>query len=220
MRFLVLIFLTALSAATNAQPVITSLTTNLVVTNGGTALFNVAFSDNEAVGYQWQFNGTNIPNSGTIYPTISTVAGGGAARPGNGGLATNAAIHVWSVRADAAGNVYNVSAVDEVIQKIDTNGIITTVAGNGGFGFSGDGGRPQMRPFVNRMGLRSTIMATCMLPTRPIIASAKSAQTESSIPSPAMELTAFQATADRLPTLQWEAFMGIHSQRIQLEIIT
>ena len=41
---------------------------------------------------------------------------------------------------DAAGNVFIVSGVEHVIRKIATDGVITTVAGNGTAGFSGDGG--------------------------------------------------------------------------------
>ena len=42
---------------------------------------------------------------------------------------------------DADGNVYLVSGVEHVIRKIATDGTITTVAGNGTPGYSGDGGQ-------------------------------------------------------------------------------
>ena len=41
---------------------------------------------------------------------------------------------------DAAGNVYLVSGAEHVIRRIATDGTISTVAGNGTPGFSGDGG--------------------------------------------------------------------------------
>ncbi len=41
---------------------------------------------------------------------------------------------------DAGGNVFIVSGVEHVIRKIAVDGVITTVAGNGTGGFSGDGG--------------------------------------------------------------------------------
>jgi len=42
------------------------------------------------------------------------------------------------VAVDGSGNVY--IAGNQRIRKMGTNGIITTVAGNGGIGYSGDGG--------------------------------------------------------------------------------
>jgi hypothetical protein len=41
---------------------------------------------------------------------------------------------------DAAGNLYIAAMNDQVIRKVDLNGIITTVAGTGDQGFDGDGG--------------------------------------------------------------------------------
>ncbi len=73
---------------------------------------------------------------------ISTIAGFGTdpAIPGDGGPATAAYIFAPNhVAVDAAGNVY-VADYDNKIRKINTAGIITTVAGNGTGGFSGDGG--------------------------------------------------------------------------------
>ena len=44
---------------------------------------------------------------------------------------------------DSTGNLFIVGFSNQHIRKVDTLGTITTVAGNGTFGFSGDGG-PQM----------------------------------------------------------------------------
>ena len=41
---------------------------------------------------------------------------------------------------DAAGNLYVAASRDGRLCKIDTRGILTTIAGNGNYGFSGDGG--------------------------------------------------------------------------------
>ncbi len=72
---------------------------------------------------------------------ISTVAGTGAfGFSGDGGAATNAKIRANGVTVDAAGNLFIAEVLNGRIRKVDTNGIITTVAGNGSFGSSGDGG--------------------------------------------------------------------------------
>ena len=73
---------------------------------------------------------------------ITTVAGnGGYGYAGDGGAATNASLYYPAgVAVDAAGNLYIADSDNNRIRKVDTNGIITTVAGNGGSGYSGDGG--------------------------------------------------------------------------------
>jgi RHS repeat-associated protein len=60
---------------------------------------------------------------------------------GDGGLAVQALLnHPTDVTVDALGNLYFVDQSNHRIRKVDTVGVITTVAGNGSFGYSGDGG--------------------------------------------------------------------------------
>jgi sugar lactone lactonase YvrE len=60
---------------------------------------------------------------------------------GDGGPATQAELSdAYGLAADAAGNLYIADGEDMRVRKVDTNGIITTIAGNGHYGFSGDGG--------------------------------------------------------------------------------
>lgn len=69
---------------------------------------------------------------------ITTVAGG-VLNAGDGGPATNASMHMLAVGADAAGNQYIADVYYNTVRKVDAaTGIITTVAGNGIRGFSGD----------------------------------------------------------------------------------
>ncbi len=73
---------------------------------------------------------------------ISTVAGNGTyGDTGDGGPATSASVGVNSVAVDGAGNLYICDYDESVVRKVDgTTGIISRFAGNGTYGFSGDGG--------------------------------------------------------------------------------
>jgi uncharacterized protein (TIGR03437 family) len=67
---------------------------------------------------------------------ITTVAGGGTA--GDNGSATSAQVNLpIGVAVDSAGNLY-IGATDSTVRKV-SNGVITTVAGNGTIGFHGEG---------------------------------------------------------------------------------
>ena len=72
---------------------------------------------------------------------ISTFAGnGGSGYSGDGGLATEASIgFAGTITFDKNGNCY-FSELNNTIRKISSSGIISTIAGNGISGFSGDNG--------------------------------------------------------------------------------
>ena len=78
--------------------------------------------------------------------TISTVAGGGINFPGDGGPATSASLITPNgVTVDSSGNVYIVKAGNYRVRKVNTAGVISTLAGTGvpgigAFGSIGDGG--------------------------------------------------------------------------------
>ena len=73
---------------------------------------------------------------------ITTVAGNGIAGfGGDNGPASQAQLnHPEGVAVDASGNLYIADTGNNRIRKVSPNGIITTVAGTGIAGFSGDGG--------------------------------------------------------------------------------
>jgi sugar lactone lactonase YvrE len=74
---------------------------------------------------------------------IETVVGSGdPAFSGDGGPATSAGVNPSGVRVDNAGNLFIADSGNNRIRKVDTTGIISTVAGDGVAGFSGDGSSP------------------------------------------------------------------------------
>ena len=73
---------------------------------------------------------------------ITTIAGtGGRGFSGDGGPATEAQFAALAyLAADELGNLYVSDSGNHRIRRIDTEGVITTIAGTGVRGFSGDGG--------------------------------------------------------------------------------
>ena len=79
---------------------------------------------------------------------ITTVAGGGCditnlatgCNPGEGVPATSAPLGPVGIAVDAGGNLYIADLFSGGVRKVDGQGRITTIAGNGQNGFAGDGG--------------------------------------------------------------------------------
>lgn len=72
---------------------------------------------------------------------ITTIAGDGSENStGDGRLASEAQlVSAYGLVVDSGGNIYFSEHLSHKVRKIDVTGFITTVAGNGQAGFSGDG---------------------------------------------------------------------------------
>src|SRR5438309_12063211 len=91
---------------------------------------------------------------------IQTVAGTGTfGFSGDGGPATNAELaQPTGVYVDNSGNLFIVDTYNSRIREVDAaTGIIQTVAGNGTFGFSGDGGPATSAELDLRVGFSNGI---------------------------------------------------------------
>ena len=84
--------------------------------------------------------------------TINTVAGnGGAGFSGDGQPATQAELQPLAVAVDTKGNLFISDVGNARIRKVDTQGVITTIAGTSSPGFAGDNGpatSAQINPVV------------------------------------------------------------------------
>jgi uncharacterized protein (TIGR03437 family) len=86
---------------------------------------------------------------------ITTVAGtGNQGFNGNGGPATSAWLYgPGGVAVDASGNLFIADSGNGRIRRVSASGIITTAAGNGTNGFSGDGGPATSAAFAEPQGV-------------------------------------------------------------------
>ena len=86
----------------------------------------------------------------------SVIAGelGVSGYDGDGGLAVNAHLNdPISLAFDSVGNLYIADVLNNAVRKIDVNGVITTVAGNGTAGYTGDGGAATGAELDNPLGV-------------------------------------------------------------------
>ncbi|WP_406279151.1 NHL repeat-containing protein [Nocardia sp. NBC_00881] len=89
---------------------------------------------------------------------ITTVAGAApiAGFGGDGGPATAAAARLYSpagVAVDASGNIYIADTSNHRVRRVDSQGVITTVAGNGSTEFAGDMGPASATTLKYPMGV-------------------------------------------------------------------
>src|ERR1700686_2010014 len=88
---------------------------------------------------------------------INTVAGSGWI--GDSGPATQAILRQpGGVGADASGNIYIAETNGHRVRKVDRSGAITTLAGTGVAGFSGDGGPAAQAQLASPYGVAADIV--------------------------------------------------------------
>ncbi len=111
--------------------------TNQTMVAGETLALSIGMAGGGPLRFQWQCNGTNLPNN--LIRTVAGISDYGFS--GDGGPATNALLNLpGRVQFDRWGNLLIPDTCNNRVRKVDANGIITTVAGNGTNTDSGDGG--------------------------------------------------------------------------------
>ncbi|MCI0684598.1 MAG: hypothetical protein L0Y71_21015 [Gemmataceae bacterium] len=77
------------------------------------------------------------------------------AKTGDGGPAAKAiVVGARAVCVDGKGNTYICEREGSAVRKVDAQGIITTIAGTGEWGYSGDGGAAKQAVFAGPKGIR------------------------------------------------------------------
>jgi uncharacterized protein (TIGR03437 family) len=129
-----------------------------VTTVAGDGVLGFAGDNGPALNSEiWAIAGIAVDNAGNIYFSdtgnsrvrkvnaatgiITTIAGNSIrGYSGDGGPATSASLQFpHGIAVDGNGNVY-IGDGNQVLRKVDTNGMITTIAGTSIYGYSGDGG--------------------------------------------------------------------------------
>lgn len=96
-----------------------------------------------------------ITPAGIISKAVGTGAVGSL---GDGGPATAAHVHgPHTLAFDGAGNLYFTDYFDQRIRKVTPSGIISTVAGTGAIGYSGDGGPATAATMYQPVGIISDV---------------------------------------------------------------
>jgi sugar lactone lactonase YvrE len=101
---------------------------------------DIAIDHNSNI-YITDFGNSRIRKIGK-YTVITTIAGNGSwGNTGDGGPATDAQLNQpMGLALDAIGNVYFADQTNNSVRKIDTSGFISTIAGKGATGATGDNG--------------------------------------------------------------------------------
>lgn len=132
---------TAGGSWTSNAPSLATVSSSGVVTCIASGSLNISYTVTNSCGATNSIKSIIVNGPPADSGLVSAFAGTGTAGySGDGGSASSATLRVASdVTLDASGNIYIADENNRRVRKINTSGIITTVAGNGGITYSGDG---------------------------------------------------------------------------------
>ena len=152
MRYYFIVFIYLLAFPAKAQTISTFAGNGVATNSGDGSLASGASIDYPAglatdkqgnIYIALGYRGNGVRKIDAATGVISRIVGTGTAGyNGDGGLAINAELNTTSeVVLDSAGNIYIADAGNYVVRKVDAlTNLISTIAGSGVAGYSGDGG--------------------------------------------------------------------------------
>ena len=96
-------------------------------------------SDRLGVMASWPLPGRSAGTGNLVSYSIRSVAGSTAVADG-GPASSTTLCYPSGIAVDAVGNVFVADTRNQRIRKVDVSGVVSTLAGTGDWGFSGDGG--------------------------------------------------------------------------------
>jgi len=142
----------------------------IISTMAGTGTVGYSGDGGPATAAQLNYvYGIAVDNSGLVYVVdygnnvirqidcsniIHTIAGNGMrGYSGDGGPATSAQLNPQGIAVDGGGNLYIADHGSHIVRKVNSLGVISTAAGNGTPGYSGDGGLATAAQLADLYGL-------------------------------------------------------------------
>ena len=158
--------------------------TGIITTIAGTGTYGDSGDGGAATSAQLNYpHGVSVDVSGNVYIAdynnhkirmvtsrgiITTIAGTGVqGSSGDGGAATSAQLmDPYGISVDISGNVYIADKFNHKIRMVTSAGIITTIAGTGAYGDSGDGGAATSAQLVSPFGVSVDISGNVYIADR------------------------------------------------------
>ena len=153
---------------------------------------------------------------------ITTIAGNGnPAFSGDGGQAAAAQLNYpKGLAADASGNLCIADFSSSRIRKIATTGIITTIAGNGNFGFSGDGGPATAAELEFPLGVAVDASGNLFIADTNSVVRKVAASGSAGAPAPAIASGGIAPIASKVSTISAGEWVSIYGANLASGVAT
>jgi uncharacterized protein (TIGR03437 family) len=154
--------------------------------------------------------------------TITTAAGNGnQGFSGDGGPAISSELNYpKGITVDTLGNLFIADFGNNVIRKVSASGVITTVAGNGNFGCTGDGGPATSAELDFPLGVAVDASGNLFIADTNSVIRKVSASTSTSSTTPSIATGGIVPVDSTVPTIQPGEWVSIYGTNLAGGIAT